>query len=235
MIIKNWNSFFESKEDELSELEKDEIGYEILLACRKVWGFLRVDNVTRYKMTVPGKLLRMSKNNRILISKVKEISKKRDITEIKKWIESNSYKLFHPNGQYFNDVYGILSNSYKKGLLMENLAKDSIKSWIKQTKNIDVDIQSPSESEDIEGFDLFLMIDGVKKSAQVKTLKRCDKGRYKYFVHCKGHLQILKTDYLVAVNENECFIFETSNSKRTEKYYQFDFRDLQYHEKFQGN
>ncbi len=115
---------------------------------------------------------------------------------------------------------------------MENLAKQSIIKWILNWKKTTVSVFSPSAQRDIEGYDLFFKLENKIKSAQVKTLVNCSKGNFKYFVRCKGHLQDLKTNYLVAINENECYIFNTYRFTKTEEYYSFNIDNLLYHEKF---
>jgi hypothetical protein len=233
--LKNWTLFFESAKLKLTESDKNEVGYEILLAARKIWGYLNVDVVKKYNISINGQLLRMSKNNRILINYIKNISLSKSVSELKKWIEENSVDIFHPQGKYFNQVFEILENSYQKGMSMETLAKGSIIKWIENWKKTTVNIFSPSAEKDMQGYDLFFKLDDKIKSAQVKTLVSCSKGKFKYFVRCKGHLQDLKTNYLVAVNENECYIFNTYGFTKTEEYYSFNLSNLLYYEKFTKN
>ncbi len=233
--IKNWFLFIENSNFVLTEEDKDEVGYKILLAARKIWGYLNVDVVKKYNISINGQLLRMSKNNRILINYIKDISLSKSVSELKKWIEENSTDIFHPQGKYFNQVFEILKNSYQKGMSMETLAKSSIIKWIENWKKTTVNIFSPSAERDMQGYDLFFKLDDKIKSAQVKTLVSCSKGKFKYFVRCKGHLQDLKTNYLVAVNEKECFIFSTWNFTKTEEYYCFNISNLLFHEKYENS
>jgi len=229
--IISWQKFFESSYFILSEKDKDVVGYEILLACRSVWGYLKVDSITKFGITISASLLRKTKNNRLVIEFVKKTSDAKSVEELINWIKSNTNDLFHPDGKYFREIIAIVVNSSKLGSYREEKAIECIKKYF-LTKGQQIEVTPPSEIDDIDGYDFFFEVDGVRKSAQVKTLLRVDEGRSRFFVYSKGHVTDFDAQYLIVVNDLECYIFDSTNKFMSDVYYSIPKEGLIWSGKF---
>lgn len=229
--IKNWFNFFESLNLPLSELEKDEIGTALIFACRNVWGFINTYFVSKYGLKIRGEILRLSKNNRLLIDYVNSISPATQLHDLIIWIQQNENELFHPDGEYFSKVIEILTNSYNRGRSLEEKAKDVL---IEYYDSIGIVISpfKPTRKRDEQGYDLFWQIGIGVKSAQIKPLDRIESGKLRDFIYCKGHLKDLVTNFFVAINDTECYIYRTYNHKSQIDYISFPKSNLVYHKVF---
>lgn len=229
--IISWQKFFESSYFILSEKDKDVVGYEILLACRRVWGYLKVDSITKFGITISASLLRKTKNNRYVINFVKKTSGAKSVGELINWIKSNTNDLFHPDGKYFGEIITIIENSSKLGSYREEKAIECIEKYF-LTKGQQIEVTPPSEIDDIEGCDFFFEADGVRKSAQVKTLKKINEGGSRFFVYIKGHVTDFDAQYLIVVNDSECYIFDSTNKFMSDVHYSIPKQGLLWSGKF---
>lgn len=229
--IKKWTHFAESLNIPLTEVEKEEIGSALIYACRNVWGFINHYFVKNHGMTIRGEILRLSKNNRLLINYVNSISPSKNVSDLVSWISQNEMELYHPNGSYFNKVIEILTNSYNRGRSLEDKGKDVL---IEYFDSIGIMIKpfNSSRKRDQEGYDLFWQTSKGVESAQIKTLDFKSSGKVRDFVRCKGHLKKLVTNYLVTINDKECYIYTTQNQQVTPEYFSFPKSNLVYHKIF---
>ena len=152
MKIKKWFSFTESLLT-LLESDKDKIGDALIKSCRNVWGYINKYFVSNHGLKVRGEILRLSKNNRILINYVNSISPSNSIDDLVIWIGQNEKELYQPDGLYFNDVIKILTNSYNRGKTLEDKAKDVL---IEYFDSIGVVIEpfNPNRARDEQGYEL---------------------------------------------------------------------------------
>ena len=229
--IKNWSCFFESIQTPLSEDDKDKIGTALIKSCKNIWGNINGYWVSNHGLKIIGEILRLSKNNRILINHVNSISPSATVDDLVDWISTNEIDLYHPTGKYFKNIIDILTNSYNRGKSLEDKAKDVLIEYY-DLKGILIEPFSPSRKRDEEGYDLFWKIDGGVKSAQVKPLDNLSTGKFRDFVRCKGHLKSLVTNLFVAINDNECYIYRTYNHQVTPEYLSFPKSNLVYHKTF---
>lgn len=229
--IKNWSQFYESLSLPLTEDDKDKIGKSLIEACKNVWGYINYYWVENHGMKIIAEILRLSKNNRILINYVNSISPSLVIDDLQKWILDNQNELYHPSGLYFNDVLSILTNSYNRGKTLEDSAKDVL---IEYYDSIGIEIKpfSPKRIRDEQGYDIFWKIDDSVKSAQVKPLDNFSTGKFRDFLRCRGHLKPLVTNLFVAINDKECYIYKTYKHQVTVEYLSFPKSNLVYHKVF---
>jgi len=229
--IKNWSLFNESLTNALTEDDKDIIGTALIESCKNVWGYIGGYWVKNHGMKIIGEILRLSKNNRLLIDYVNSISPSENIDDLVVWITDNEMELYHPNGQYFINVYNILKNSYSRGKGLEEKAKDVL---IEYYDSIGIKIEpfNAGRKRDQEGYDLFWLIDDKIKSAQVKPLDNFSTGKFRHFLRCKGHLNVLVTNFFIAINDVECYIYKTYNHQVTPEYLSFPKSNFIYHKVF---
>jgi hypothetical protein len=227
--IKTWDKFFESQNLILSEDDKDKVGFAILKACWSVWGYINRPKVKKFGIEIDGEILRKSKNNRILIDYIKDTSACNNVDDLVSWIEINTDNIWNPSGLYFKKVISILTGSTAKGNYLEDLGKEAMIEYFQQTKGIKISPFSPKENRDIDGYDIFFNVDNGVQSAQVKTLLGVTEGTKRYKVACKGHLKNLVTNYLIAVNEKECYIFNTWGQYVEPTFFSFPKRNLVFH------
>ena len=230
MKIKKWFSFTESLLT-LLESEKDKIGDALIKSCRNVWGYINKYFVSNHGLKVRGEILRLSKNNRILINYVNSISPSNSIDDLVIWIGQNEKELYQPDGLYFNDVIKILTNSYNRGKTLEDKAKDVL---IEYFDSIGVVIEpfNPNRARDEQGYDIFWKTSGGVNSAQVKTLDNFSTGKFRDFLRCRGHLKSLVTNLFIAINDKECYIYKTYKHQVTTEYLSFPKSNLVYHKTF---
>lgn len=230
MKIKKWFSFTESLLT-LLESDKDKIGDALIKSCRNVWGYINKYFVSNHGLKVRGEILRLSKNNRILINYVNSISPSNSIDDLVIWIEQNEKELYQPDGLYFNDVIKILTNSYNRGKTLEDKAKDVL---IEYFDSIGVVIEpfNPNRARDEQGYDIFWKTSGGVNSAQVKTLDNFSTGKFRDFLRCRGHLKSLVTNLFIAINDKECYIYKTYKHQVTTEYLSFPKSNLVYHKTF---
>ncbi len=228
--IKNWYNFSESLSI-LTEDDKDKIGGALILSCRDIWGYLNGYWVKKHGFKILGEILRLSKNNRILINYINSISPSLNVDDLVKWILDNKMDIYHPNGKYFNKVIEILTNSYNRGETLEDKAKDVLIEYFDST-GVEIKPFNPKRERDQEGYDIFWEIDGGVKSAQVKTLISFSSGKFRDFLNCKGHLKPLVTNYFVAINDKECYIYRTYKHQSTPDYISFPKSNFLYYKKF---
>lgn len=229
--IKNWTNYNESLSLPLSEDDKELIGRALIKACKNVWGYINGFWVKNHGMKIMGEILRLSKNNRILLNYANRIAPSTTISDLVDWISNNETELYHPNGKYFNEVLSILTNSYYRGKNLEEKAKIVLIEYF-DSKGIQIEPFNPSRSRDEEGYDIFWKIGEDIRSAQVKPLEQVDSGKVRDFVKCKGHLKPLKTNFFVAVNDKECYIYRTYKHQTTPEYLSFPKSNLVYHKIF---
>jgi hypothetical protein len=232
MKIKKWSHFLESLQTPLTENDKEEIGKALIKSCISVWGYINQYFVSNHGLKIRGEILRLSKNNRILINYVNSISPSNSIGDLVIWIKQNEKELYHPDGLYFNDVIKILTNSYNRGKTLEDKAKDVL---IEYFDSIGVVIApfSPNRARDEQGYDIFWKtISGGVNSAQVKTLDSFSTGKFRDFLRCRGHLKPLVTNLFIAINDNECYIYRTYKHQVTTEYLSFPKSNLVYHKTF---
>lgn len=229
--IKNWSLFSESLQTPLSEDDKEEIGLALIKSCRNIWGYINGYWVKKHGMKIIGEILRLSKNNRLLINYVNSISPSTSISDLVSWVSDNEFELYHPNGKYFKEVINILTNSYNRGKSLESKAKDVLIEYY-DSKGIVIEPFNPKRERDEEGYDIFWELDGGVKSAQVKPLDNLSTGKFRDFVRCKGHLKSLVTNLFVAINDKECYIYKTYNHQVTPEYLSFPKSNLVYHKVF---
>ena len=230
MKIKKWFSFTESLLT-LLESDKDKIGDALIKSCRNVWGYINKYFVSNHGLKVRGEILRLSKNNRILINYVNSISPSNSIDDLVIWIGQNEKELYQPDGLYFNDVIKILTNSYNRGKTLEDKAKDVL---IEYFDSIGVVIEpfNPNRARDEQGYDIFWKTIGGVNSAQVKTLDNFSTGKFRDFLRCRGHLKSLVTNLFIAINDKECYIYKTYKHQVTTEYLSFPKSNLVYHKTF---
>lgn len=230
MRIKKWFSFTESKLP-LIESDKDKIGDALIKSCRNIWGYINKYFVSNHGLKIRGEILRLSKNNRILINYVNSISPSNTIEDLVIWIGQNEKELYQPGGLYFNDVIKILTNSYNRGKTLEDKAKDIL---IEYFDSIGVVIEpfSPTRARDEQGYDIFWKTSVGVNSAQVKTLDNFSTGKYRDFLRCRGHLKSLVTNLFIAINDRECYIYKTYNHQVNTEYLSFPKSNLVYHKTF---
>lgn len=230
MKIKTWFSFTESLLT-LLESDKDKIGDALIKSCRNVWGYINKYFVSNHGLKVRGEILRLSKNNRILINYVNSISPSNSIDDLVIWIGQNEKELYQPDGLYFNDVIKILTNSYNRGKTLEDKGKDVL---IEYFDSIGVVIEpfSPNRARDEQGYDIFWKTNGGVNSAQVKTLDNFSTGKSRDFLRCRGHLKSLVTNLFIAINDKECYIYKTYKHQVTTEYLSFPKSNLVYHKTF---
>jgi hypothetical protein len=231
MKIKKWSHFLESLQTPLTENDKEEIGKALIKSCISVWGYINQYFVSNHGLKIRGEILRLSKNNRILINYVNSISPSNSIGDLVIWIKQNEKELYHPDGLYFNDVIKILTNSYNRGKTLEDKAKDVLIEYF-DSIGVVIDPFSPSRMRDEQGYDIFWKIDGGVKSAQVKTLDNFSTGKSRDFLRCRGHLKPLVTNLFIAINDNECYIYRTYKHQVTTEYLSFPKSNLVYHKTF---
>jgi hypothetical protein len=231
MKIKKWSHFLESLQTPLTENDKEEIGKALIKSCISVWGYINQYFVSNHGLKIRGEILRLSKNNRILINYVNSISTSNSIDDLVIWIKQNEKELYHPDGLYFNDVIKILTNSYNRGKTLEDKAKDVLIEYF-DSIGVVIDPFSPSRMRDEQGYDIFWKIDGGVKSAQVKTLDSFSTGKSRDFLRCRGHLKPLVTNLFIAINDNECYIYRTYKHQVTTEYLSFPKSNLVYHKTF---
>ena len=231
MKVKKWSHFLESLQTPLTEIEKEEIGKTLIKSCNNIWGYINKYFVSNHGLKIRGEILRLSKNNRILINYVNSISPSNSIGDLVIWIKQNEKELYHPNGLYFNDVIKILTNSYNRGKTLEDKAKDVL---IEYFDSIGVVIApfSPSRMRDEQGYDIFWKTISGVNSAQVKTLDNFSTGKFRDFLRCRGHLKPLVTNLFIAINDNECYIYKTYKHQVTTEYLSFPKSNLVYHKTF---
>ena len=229
--IKNWFKFFESVN--LSDKEKWEVGFRVLDAAKDIWGDLNTDVfIQKHGTSVQSELLRKSKNNRNLLYYLNGLSNATSKKELENWIMSNHFNIFHPDGVYFNKVMDILTSSSIKGDEMEKLALSALRSYYRSIGK-KIFTFKPSEEKDIQGFDIFFREGKDIKSAQVKTLRRVYPGEKWTKVFCSGHITDMNTNYLIVVNEKECYIFNSRIYYKNENYYSVPSNSQLYHEVFE--
>ena len=102
--IKNWSNFSESLQTPLSEDEKEKIGRALIKSCKNVWGYIDGFWVKNHGVKILGEILRLSKNNRILINHVNSISPSTTVDDLVNWISTNEVDLYHPTGKYFKNI-----------------------------------------------------------------------------------------------------------------------------------
>jgi hypothetical protein len=206
--IKSWIKFFEAVS--LTDKEKWEVGFRVLDAAKSIWGDdLNSDVIIKnHGHSIESELLRKSKNNRNLLNYLNKLSSSTTKRGLEAWIKSNHFNIFHPDGLYFSQVTDILKSASIKGEEMEKLAIDAIREYYKSIGK-SIFTFKPSEKKDIDGFDIFFREETNLKSAQVKTLRRVFHGDKWTRVYCNGHITDMKTNYLIAVNEKECYIFNS--------------------------
>lgn len=229
--IKNWLNFNESLTNALTEDDKDKIGKALIKSCKNIWGYINRYWVEAHGMKIVAEILRLSKNNRLLIDYVNNLSPAKTIDELTTWISSNEFELYHPKGQYFNNVINILTNSYNRGRGLEQKAKDVLIEYY-DSKGILIEPFNPSRKRDEEGYDIFWEINGGIKSAQVKPLDKLTTGKFRDFIRCKGHLKPLVTNFFVAINDYECYIYKTYNHQVNPEYLSFPKSNIVYHKVF---
>lgn len=231
MKIKKWSHFQESLQTPLTEIDKEEIGTALIKSCIYIWGYINKYFVSNHGLKIRGEILRLSKNNRILINYVNSLCPSSSIGDLVVWIKQNEQDLYHPDGKYFSDVIRILTNSYNRGKTLEDKAKDVL---IEYFDSIDTLIEpfSPNRIRDEQGYDIFWKEDGGVKSAQVKTLDNFSTGKYRDFLRCRGHLKPLVTNLLIAINDQECYIYRTYKHQVTTEYLSFPKSNLVYHKTF---
>ena len=230
MRIKKWFSFTESILP-LIESDKDKIGEALIKSFRNIWGYINKYFVSNHGLKVRGEILRLSKNNRILINYVNSISPSNSIDDLVIWIGQNEKELYQPDGLYFNDVIKILTNSYNRGKTLEDKAKDVL---IEYFDSIGVVIEpfNPNRARDEQGYDIFWKTSGGVNSAQVKTLDNFSTGKFRDFLRCRGHLKSLVTNLFIAINDKECYIYKTYKHQVTTEYLSFPKSNLVYHKTF---
>jgi hypothetical protein len=231
MKIKKWSHFLESLQTPLTENDKEEIGKALIKSCISIWGYINQYFVSNHGLKIRGEILRLSKNNRILINYVNSISPSNSIDDLVIWIKQNEKELYHPDGEYFSEVIGILTNSYNRGKTLEDKAKDVLIEYF-DSIGVVIDPFSPSRMRDEQGYDIFWKIDGGVKSAQVKTLDGFSTGKFRDFLRCRGHLKPLVTNLFIAINDNECYIYRTYKHQVTTEYLSFPKSNLVYHKTF---
>jgi hypothetical protein len=231
MKIKKWSHFLESLQTPLTENDKEEIGKALIKSCISVWGYINQYFVSNHGLKIRGEILRLSKNNRILINYVNSISTSNSIDDLVIWIKQNEKELYHPDGEYFSEVIRILTNSYNRGKTLEDKAKDVLIEYF-DSIGVVIDPFSPSRMRDEQGYDIFWKIDGGVKSAQVKTLDNFSTGKSRDFLRCRGHLKPLVTNLFIAINDNECYIYRTYKHQVTTEYLSFPKSNLVYHKTF---
>ena len=231
MKIKKWSHFLESLQTPLTENDKEEIGKALIKSCISIWGYINQYFVSNHGLKIRGEILRLSKNNRILINYVNSISPSNSIDDLVIWIKQNEKELYHPDGEYFSEVIGILTNSYNRGKTLEDKAKDVLIEYF-DSIGVVIDPFSPSRSRDEQGYDIFWKIGDGVKSAQVKTLDNFSTGKSRDFLRCKGHLKTLVTNFFIAINDNECYIYRTYKHQVTTDYLSFPKSNLVYHKTF---
>ena len=74
MKIKKWSHFLESLQTPLTENDNEEIGKALIKSCISIWGYINQYFVSNHGLKIRGEILRLSKNNRILINYVNSIS-----------------------------------------------------------------------------------------------------------------------------------------------------------------
>ena len=210
MKIKKWSHFLESLQTPLTENDKEEIGKALIKSCISIWGYINQYFVSNHGLKIRGEILRLSKNNRILINYVNSISPSNSIDDL---------------------VIGILTNSYNRGKTLEDKAKDVLIEYF-DSIGVVIDPFSPSRSRDEQGYDIFWKIGDGVKSAQVKTLDNFSTGKSRDFLRCKGHLKTLVTNFFIAINDNECYIYRTYKHQVTTEYLSFPKSNLVYHKTF---
>lgn len=228
--IKSWSKYNESLVT-LTEDDKEKIGYALIKSCKNIWGYIGRYWVVNHGMKIIAEILRLSKNNRLLINYVNSISPSNSVDDLVNWIGQNEMELYHPSGQYFSKVIEILTNSYNRGRSLEDKAKDVLIEYYDSVGFV-IDPFKPKRERDEQGYDFFWKFGQGVESAQIKTLDNFSTGKFRDFIRCKGHLKSLVTNYLVAINDFECYIYKTYKHQVTPEYYSFPKSNLVYHKVF---
>ena len=72
----------------------------------------------------------------------------------------------------------------------------------------------------------------VNAGHQVTLLDNFSTGKSRDFLRCKGHLKTLVTNFFIAINDNECYIYRTYKHQVTTEYLSFPKSNLVYHKTF---
>lgn len=191
------------------------------------------NNSSREPFTIDGitinpEYLLKAVNNRTLLKKIvldvnKEIvSGINNKAELFDFIKNNAFDLFNYKGKYFRYVYGVLSNTSKKGKKLESVAFKIFRE-VAAKKGLDVIIEDPTLKEDIYGgIDGTFMHRGKRFTIQVKPLFKMEtyqKDPTSYIIFCDGVLKELKTDYLIVTNEKETKVFRSKGIKVFPSYF----------------
>jgi len=199
----------------LTNVERMQMNRIIADYIKQVYPFANDDPpvIMGGKRIVPEYILKAI-NNRLLLQKIvfdsdnKIISGVRTKEDLFRFVKDNLYDLFNYNGIYFNDIYMLLANSSRKGKKFENKAYLAFEEKAKE-KGVDIKVEPPSsiEEDKDQGIDGKFTIGSKIYTIQVKPLERIEDKGDSYHVHCRGNLQVVKTDYLITNNDNETYIF----------------------------
>jgi hypothetical protein len=139
-----------------------------------------------------------------------------------KFVEENTYDLFHYKGKYFKSVYNLLVNTSKRGKRLEDIAFELFTEVAKK-KGINIVVTEPSMEEDIfGGIDGIFFYNDKKYTIQVKPLFKIEdykKDPNNFIVFCDGVLKELKTDYLIVTNQTETKIFKSKGIITNSSYF----------------
>lgn len=151
-------------------------------------------------------------NNRMLLVRLVINNNIKNEDSLIKFISENLFKLFNPNGEFFDLVYRLLQNTSKKGERAEGKAYDIfIKAFRTKTGDY-IKIDKPDLKTDISGIDGTFSYKGKTYTMQIKPLYQVIKKGGIYFVYVDGILKNLISDYLVVLNAKECYIFRSKGS-----------------------
>lgn len=156
-------------------------------------------------------ILSYAYNNKAIISWMFNLLKTKDPWYVINFIKKYKFKLFNPNGKYFMTIYDILSRKVKEGHRLERIAKEHFKKY-HQDRFGDLTILNTTAKEDKAGTDFKAKTKKGIFTVQVKKLNEVKVGNSRYFIKIFGHTTELNTRYLIVVNDDEIYIFDSLNS-----------------------
>lgn len=125
-------------------------------------------------------------------------------------IESSFNDIYSPDGDFFKrQTLPILINTTRKGNMLEKKAKEAFVKFAK-TKGLEIELISPTVTEDIKGIDSKFIHNGKTLTIQVKPLSDLHEIENNIEVVSDGSLS-LDTDYLIVVGVKRIVIARAKN------------------------
>lgn len=135
-------------------------------------------------------------------------------------ISSQFDNVYHYNGDFFNrNTLPIVMNTYKKGNINERKSLNKFQEIVNK-KGININIDSPTLEEDLDGIDGKFSLNGKEYTIQVKPFSSLNSRMGKFYAKSDGSLS-LSVDYLILYKNNEYIILKNpkNNSIKIESQY----------------